>query len=67
MLLRTINAPDVCNLFADYQHMRRLEFESKYDIKCSLLKDEVVMSTLMTTANSKFNQINAICDTGNKI
>lgn len=44
--------------------LRRIEMVAKYDIRCSLLTDNVVLSTLTTVANGYVNQIRKICQGG---
>ena len=41
-----------------------MQFVAKYRLECSLLSDSVTLAALASVANGKFEQIKAICETG---
>ena len=44
--------------------VRRLSFRAYYSVKCSLLEDRIVKSTISSIASSNFNQLKPICGQG---
>ena len=43
---------------------RHLMFRSQYDIKCSLLEDPIIKSTITAVAKSNVNDLRPVCDKG---
>lgn len=46
--------------------VRRLSFEANYDVKCSTVAAEGTLKTIMSVAESSFNQLQPICQAGKR-
>ena len=50
--------------FAGHDLQRRVEFRSHYNVRCSLLDDQIVNFTLMSVAISNINKLKPVCGKG---
>ena len=67
LVLLSISNSFNIDYFAGHELQRRLEFTSHYDVRCSLLDDQIVNSTLKSVAISNINKLKPVCGKGSVI
>ena len=50
--------------FTDYHLVRQVEFRSRYNVECSLLGDQIIMSAISSVASSNANSLKPVCEQG---